>query len=180
MSGRNASMSTAGFQGTGGRKGNAGGRTRRDIFSERKRSLVMSRIRSKFTSLDIKMEGVLKRAGLRFQMYPKEFGSPDFIVGNRVAVFCDSSFWHGRNWRKLRKRLLEGNRPEYWVEHIGRNRARDRLVTKKLVEKGLTVVRLWDTDIQKRPETCVNRLRRALENDRNPRRKSKGREPIMT
>jgi DNA mismatch endonuclease, patch repair protein len=138
-----------------------------DVFSKRKRSEVMSRIRSRFTSLDLKMEKALSEAGVEFRMYPKEFGNPDFLVGNRVAIFCDSSFWHGRNWPALRKQLLNGSRPEYWVEHIGRNRKRDRLVTRELSKEGFTVIRFWDTDIQHRLDWCVRLVRTSLEKERH-------------
>lgn len=29
----------------------------------------------------------------------KVFGKPDIVfMGKRVAIFCDSEFWHGHNW----------------------------------------------------------------------------------
>ena len=144
--------------------------TRHDVFSRKKRSVVMSRIRSKFTSLDLTMEKALSEAGVEYQMYPKEFGNPDFLVGNRIAVFCDSSFWHGRNWPALRRKLMNGNRPEYWVEHIRRNKKRDRLVTRELSKKGFTVIRFWDADIQHRLDSCVRLVRESLERESDSQR----------
>ena len=52
-----------------------------DVFSRKKRSWIMSRIRSKNTSIDRKMRDMLSGMNVRFEMYPKVFGSPDFQVG---------------------------------------------------------------------------------------------------
>ena len=52
------------------------------------------------------------------------YGSPDFIVESRLLLFCDGSFWHGRDWKKLKARLAAGNDPNYWVRHIDSNRKR--------------------------------------------------------
>lgn len=123
----------------------------------------MSRIRSKNTSLDKTMARILVKTGYEFTMYPKMFGSPDFLVESRLVVFCDSSFWHGRNWTKLKSRLAEGSNASYWVAHIDKNRRRDRAVSKELRKKGYSVVRLWDYDILKRPLKCSTTLSNRLE-----------------
>lgn len=144
-----------------------GTRTRHDTFSKEERSYVMSRIKSKFTSLDNRMLAVLLESGIPFEMYPACFGKPDFAIGRTVVVFCDSSFWHGRNWAKLKLRLQEGGNPEYWVEHVQRNRMRDRRVTKVLKEQGFQVLRFWDVDLKARPEWCLSRIRGAIESERD-------------
>ncbi len=118
----------------------------------------MSRIRSKNTSLDLAMRGLLRNARLRFRSYPKIFGNPDFLVGNDIAVFCDSSFWHGREWNRLKSQLEHGSRASYWISHISGNRKRDRFVTHSLQKAGYKVVRFWDSDISARPEDCIRKL----------------------
>ena len=42
-----------------------------DVFSRKKRSWVMSRIRSKNTSIDLAMRDMLSDAKIRFEMYPE-------------------------------------------------------------------------------------------------------------
>ena len=79
-----------------------------------------------------------------------------------LLLFCDSSFWHGRDWKKLKARLEAGNNPEYWVKHIDDNRKRDRKVNRELRKRGHAVLRFWDTDIRKRPGWCVERIMEAL------------------
>ena len=134
----------------------------RTSFQSRQRSLIMSRIRSKNTTLDLTMRRLLRRSGVPFKMYPALYGKPDFLVACRIALFCDSSFWHGRNWSILRKRLQTGSNSEYWIRHIRKNRKRDLQVTHMLRSKGYIVIRLWDTQISKDPQYCIDLIRAKL------------------
>ncbi len=132
---------------------------RRDKFSVAKRSQIMSKIRSKNTGLDLAMMRLLRTGRVRYRSYPKIFGTPDFLVYEKVAVFCDSSFWHGRHWEKLRSQLQRGSNASYWVRHIDGNRRRDRLVTRRLRKSGYRVARFWDSEILDRPQECLRKLR---------------------
>ena len=124
-----------------------------DVFSRKKRSWIMSRIRSKNTSIDRKMRDMLSGMNVRFEMYPKVFGSPDFQVGKRVLVFCDGDFWHGY-------RYAEKKRPakKYWREKIEGNMRRDRKVSRKLRRDGWSVLRIWEHDIKKNPDKCMKKI----------------------
>lgn len=125
------------------------------------RSEIMSRIRGKNTSLDRVMKSLLRRNGFRFRSYPTMPGHPDFIVDGGVVIFCDSSFWHGRNWPKLRKKLAKGKNADYWVKHIDTNRNRDASITKLLSATGYKVLRFWDTELKESPEACLEEIRKA-------------------
>lgn len=125
-----------------------------DIFTKEKRSEIMSKVRSKDTTIELKMMAALKKNNLEFQYQPKLFGKPDFLVHPNIAIFCDSSFWHGRHWSKLKLQLKEG----YWREHIEKNRKRDRLVNKELKKAGYTVVRCWDDEINKNMPFCIMKI----------------------
>lgn len=133
-----------------------------DIFSKSKRSEVMSKIKSKGTKLDGTMQKILQKSKIKHEPYPKIYGNPDFLIGNRIALFCDSSFWHGRHWKKLKTKLVNGNNPNYWVNHIQKNRNRDKLVTKILQKEGYKVIRFWDDDVYKRPAWCVSEIKKYL------------------
>jgi DNA mismatch endonuclease (patch repair protein) len=104
-------------------------------------------------------------------MYPKIAGNPDFLVGRKTVVFCDSSFWHGRNWPVLRERLRRGSNSGYWIRHIMKNRARDQKVTRELIGDGYTVVRLWDTQILKDTQYCMRVIRGLLNEPSTIKRK---------
>ena len=93
-----------------------------DVFSKEKRSEVMRSIKSRGTGLEKDTAKMLRRAKIRYRSHPKAYGSPDFLVEGRLTLFCDGSFWHGRDWKKLRERLEAGDNPDYWVRHsIGQN-----------------------------------------------------------
>jgi len=133
-----------------------------DVFSKSKRSEIMRKIRSKNTKLDRSMAKVLKKSRLSFKQYPKIFGNPDFLVKNQIAVFCDSSFWHGREWKRLKQKLAKGYNSKYWVSHIAKNRKRDQTVNRRLRKEGYVVVRFWDSDVYKRPDWCLNEIKKLL------------------
>ena len=129
-----------------------------DIFTPQKRSWVMSRIRSKNTSIDLAMKQLLSDAGARFVMYPKMDGNPDFAIpSRRVAIFCDGDFWHGYNYRN-------GKKPTrgYWRNKIEGNMSRDRRVSQRLRYHGWSVLRFWEHDLKKRPEICARKVGKKL------------------
>lgn len=133
-----------------------------DIFSKSKRSEVMSKIKSKGTKLEIHMSKLLRRNKIKYGSHPLIFGNPDFIIEGKIALFCDGSFWHGRNWKKLKKKLENGNNPKYWVNHIQKNRIRDKKVTKELIQLGYIVLRFWEEDVFKKSEWCIEEIRKKL------------------
>lgn len=125
-----------------------------DKYSKAKRSEIMSKIRSRGTGIELEMRRTLEAARLDFVYQPRMFGSPDFLVKPQIAVFCDGSFWHGRDWRRLRKKL----KPGYWRNHIEQNRIRDRLVNRRLGRQGYTVLRFWDFQIERNPSHCIEAI----------------------
>lgn len=107
----------------------------------------MAAIRSTDTKVERTVRSALWRRGFRFRKNDRRFpGSPDVVFPTeQVAVFCDSDFWHGRDWEKLQQRLTTN--PTYWVAKIERNRQRDEKVTSELEAMGWKVIRLWESDI---------------------------------
>ena len=128
-----------------------------DIFTPEKRSWVMSRIRSRDTKIEKRTASLLRKNGLHYRRFPKVFGSPDFVVEKGVLVFCDGDFWHGYRYKE-KKRLPK----KFWRDKIERNMRRDRTVTRKLRADGWSVVRLWEHDIDRKPDACAVRITRAL------------------
>jgi DNA mismatch endonuclease (patch repair protein) len=128
-----------------------------DIFTPEKRSWVMSRIRSRDTKIEKSMASLLRKNKLHYRRFPRVFGSPDFVVEKKVLVFCDGDFWHGYGYDKKKR-----PRKKFWRNKIERNMGRDRKVTRKLRADGWSVVRLWEHDIEKRPESCVRKIKKSL------------------
>ena len=90
-------------------------------------SYTMSQIKSKDTGIEYYMNKALRLAGLSFRRHYNILGSPDFALPVlKLAVFCDSDFWHGYKWEK-RKPRMRANR-DYWIKKMERNMARDKKV----------------------------------------------------
>lgn len=121
------------------------------------RSQIMSRIKSKDTSIEIILRKAIWKKGIRYRKNCKDvFGKPDICFkGKKVAIFCDSAFWHG-------KKFLEGEKfktnKDFWEKKILRNIERDKEVNKKLKEEGWIVLRFWDYEIKKETERCVEKI----------------------
>lgn len=130
-----------------------------DVFTKEKRSEVMSKIRSRGTKIEMKMKKYLGENNIEFIYQPQIFGKPDFLIPPKIVIFCDSSFWHGRNWSKLRHQLSK----EYWIEHIMQNRRRDKKVDTKLKEDNYIVLRFWDDQIEKRIDKCIEKIKRNIQ-----------------
>ena len=128
-----------------------------DIFTPKKRSWVMSRIRSRDTKIEKKTAHLLRKNKIHYRRFPKVFGSPDFAVEKKVMVFCDGDFWHGYRYSEKKKPPKK-----FWRDKIERNMERDRKVTRRLRADGWSVVRLWEHDIEKRPESCIRKIRKSL------------------
>jgi DNA mismatch endonuclease, patch repair protein len=109
--------------------------------------------RSSDTLHELRLRRELWRLGLRFRKNVKKLpGKPDIVFSKaRALVFCDGDFWHGRNWRALRKKLLRGTNASYWSAKIATNVRRDHMNTALLKKAGWHVIRLWETEIRKNP-----------------------------
>jgi DNA mismatch endonuclease (patch repair protein) len=78
----------------------------------------------------------------------------------KVAVFCDSSFWHGR-WLTKDVERIHSHR-EYWRSKLTMNAARDRRVDDELTSEGWCVLRFWDDDINDRLQRSVSAVRSSV------------------
>lgn len=119
-----------------------------DMYSEEKRSEIMSRIRSKETKAEKIVFTYLRKNGVYFQKhYSKAAGKPDIALPRKKkAVFIDSDFWHGKTY----DRVLKNHPPEsYWVQKIAKNMERDKQQRKELVSNGWQVLAIWEVDIKR-------------------------------
>ena len=122
----------------------------------------MSRIRNKDTGIELALRKELWSRGIRYRKNVKTVeGKPDIaFIGKKVAVFCDSEFWHGYNWDE-RKNDLKKNK-EFWIAKIERNMERDAEVNRILKEQGWTVLRFWGNQIKKNLSECADIIENAV------------------
>jgi DNA mismatch endonuclease, patch repair protein len=122
----------------------------------------MSHIRNKDTKIEILLRKELWSRGLRYRKNDTTtFGHPDVsFIRKKIAVFCDSEFWHGYDWDN-RKNDLKTNR-EFWIQKIERNIQRDKEVNVSLEEQGWIVIRFWGKEIEKNLIACADEVEEAV------------------
>lgn len=117
----------------------------------------MSKIKGKDTSIELALRKELWSRGYRYRKNCKSLpGSPDIVLSQyQIAIFCDSEFFHGKDWEVLKPKLEKGKNAEYWIPKIQRNMERDIEKDKTLNAMGWTVIHFWGKDILKNTEECV-------------------------
>ena len=120
----------------------------------------MKQVKSKGSEIEVLLQKELWRRGLRYRKNVKSIeGKPDIaFIGKKIAVFCDSEFWHGYDWEN-RKNDFKSN-TEFWISKIERNMQRDKDVTQKLQSKGWIVLRFWGKEIKKNLAECADLVER--------------------
>ena len=128
-----------------------------DNLTKEQRHKNMVNIKGKNTSIELCLRKALWNKGIRYRKnYKKLPGKPDIAITKyKIAVFCDSEFFHGKDWEVLKPRLEAGNNAEYWIPKISRNRERDEEVNKELLFLGWTVIRFWGKEIKKNTDECI-------------------------
>lgn len=97
------------------------------------------------------------KKGYRYRKnYKKLPGKPDIAITKyKIAIFCDSEFFHGKDWEVLKPQLERGNNPDFWIQKISKNMERDATVNQQLLFLGWTVIRFWGKEIKKSPDECI-------------------------
>lgn len=128
----------------------------------------MSRIRGKDTSIEVILRKALWKKGYRYRKNYKALpGRPDIALTKyKIAIFCDSEFFHGKDWKVLKPKLERGKNPDYWVPKIERNMERDQEKDKALLFAGWTVIHFWGKDILKNTEECVKVIEESIFNQK--------------
>lgn len=128
-----------------------------DRLTKEQRHRNMSNIKSKDTSIELKLRKALWKKGYRYRKnYNKLPGKPDIVLTKyRIVIFCDSEFFHGKDWEKLKLQLEKGKNSEFWINKISKNIERDEKIEKELNFMGWTVIRFWGKDINKNVDECI-------------------------
>lgn len=128
-----------------------------DVLTPEQRRKNMQHIKSKDTAIEITLRKALWKKGYRYRKnYKKLPGKPDIVLTKyKIAIFCDSEFFHGKDWEIKRPKLLKSDNSEYWISKIERNMERDRQNEKQLLFLGWTVIRFWGKEILKNTDECV-------------------------
>jgi len=117
-----------------------------DIFTKKKRSEVMSRIKSRGNrATELALMALLRNNHITgWRRHLPIVGRPDFVFRKmHLAVFVDGCFWH------CCKRCgnIPANNREFWKAKLEGNRRRDRTVNRTLKKVGWKVLRIWEHEL---------------------------------
>lgn len=126
-----------------------------DVHTRQQRSYNMSQIRSKNTKPELMLFTKLKGAGLKFSKHYDIPGKPDAVFPKeKLAIFVDGEYWHGKNFSEWKERLSE-----FWLHKIDTNMKRDKATRRRLRKDGWIVLRIWGRNIIKEPDRQLRRIR---------------------
>lgn len=135
-----------------------------DKLSPAQRSALMSRVRGRNTSPELKLRRAMWQIGIRFRL-----GQciarirPDVVFrGARLAIFVDGCFWHSCPVHKSRPLSNQ----DFWDEKLARNVVRDNKTTADLERAGWTVMRFWEHEVEGDATACALKIADALEKSR--------------
>lgn len=133
-----------------------------DNHTEEQRHRNMQAVKNKDSEIELLLRKELWSRGLRYRKNSKRvFGHPDIVfMGKKIAVFCDSEFWHGYDW--VHKKEDIKSRRDFWIPKIERNIQRDIEVNETLRSEGWTVLRFWGKEIMKNLDKCADKIERSV------------------
>ena len=133
-----------------------------DKHTPEQRRKNMQAVKNKDSQIELLLRQELWSRGLRYRKNVNRiYGKPDIVfIGKKIAVFCDSEFWHGYNWEERKKDFK--SHQEFWIPKIERNMERDAEVTAKLESEGWTVIRFWGNEIKKNTAQCADIIEKAV------------------
>ena len=129
-----------------------------DNHTPEQRSKNMKAVKNKGSNIETMLQKELWHRGLRYRKNVKTvYGKPDIaFIGKKVAVFCDSEFFHGYDWENKKKEITSNR--HFWIPKIEKNMARDKEVTEKLLADGWIVLRFWGNEIKRNLSQCADKI----------------------
>lgn len=127
-----------------------------DRMTKEQRSKNMSHIRSKDTSIELKVRKYLFSLGYRYRVNYKELpGKPDIVfTKEKIAIFIHGCYWHGHNCNSRYAHVSKSN-TDYWNTKIQRNQERDKRNIEQLEKDGWKVIVLWECEIKENFEFII-------------------------
>ena len=120
--------------------------TRPTFHTTSKRSKLMSKVRQRNTSAEMRVRRELRDLRVGYRLHAKDLpGTPDIVNrGRRWAIFVNGCFWHLHEGCK-RGSLPKRNR-EQWIEKLESNKRRDWQSMSQLLDLGYSVLVVWECE----------------------------------
>ncbi len=122
------------------------------------------------TGPEMQLRRRLWAAGLRgYRVHRKDLpGRPDVAYTKwRVAIFVHGCFWHRCPLCDL---PLPKTNTDFWARKFARNAERDARKKRQLEDAGWDVIVVWECQMRRQPEACVEAIRALLTARRRPDR----------
>lgn len=132
-----------------------------DVFSKKKRSEVMSHIRSKDTGIELLVRKWLRSRHIGYRLHTKALpGTPDIVLHRyKTVVFVNGCFWHGHGCALSTTPKANAG---FWKKKIEGNRQRDERNHAALAALGWKVVVIWECDLESNPTGVFSALQDSL------------------
>jgi len=133
-----------------------------DIWSKKKRSEVMSRIRGKNTKPEKILRGHLFKQGFRFRLHQNNLpGKPDIVLTKyRTVIFVHGCFWHYH--RQCREGRIPSTNSNFWREKLFKNIKKDKANSSALKKQNWKVITVWECEIEGQLSLVLNMIKEVL------------------
>jgi len=120
-----------------------------DVFSKKKRSEIMSLIKSTNTKPELYVRKLIHSMGYRYRLHDGKLpGKPDLVFKKyKKVIFINGCFWHGH--RKCKRSYLPDSNKDFWKNKISKNKKRDMRNYKLLNKLGWEYLIIWQCEVKK-------------------------------
>lgn len=129
-----------------------------DTVSKEQRSLNMSHIKGKNTSIEVKVRKYLFHRGFRYRINDKRLpGKPDIVLKKyKTVIFVNGCFWHRHI--NCESSTIPKTNTEFWLKKFQNTMNHDRKVYHLLEQKGWHVIILWECDLKNEFNLVMNEV----------------------
>ena len=142
-----------------------------DVFSKKKRSWIMGRVKGRDTKPEILVRSIVHRMGYRFRIHRRELpGNPDIVLPrHRKVIFVHGCFWHGH--RRCPRSERPSSNKSFWNTKLDKNVERDERLRRVLRRMGWKVFVVWECETRA-PDKVLRKLGRFLNDERRKEAKA--------
>ena len=118
-----------------------------DTLTPEKRSWIMSIVKSKSTSIEVKVCKYLYSQGFRYRKNVANLaGKPDIVLGKyHTVIFIHGCFWHRHTGCK--DATTPKTNTEFWLRKFTTNIENDKKHLEALQKQGWNIIVLWECEI---------------------------------
>lgn len=132
-----------------------------DNLSKKDRSLNMSHIKSKNTSLEILVRKKLFADGFRYKINDSSLpGKPDIVLPKyHTVIFVNGCFWHRHNCKLA---TIPKTNTEFWKKKFKKNEENDEKNYRLLRNYGWHVIVVWECEIKEDVDKLIKSIEKEL------------------